>query len=84
MPLFEYACRACGHRFEFLTRADKTPACPACTSADLEKQLSVFAVSGTAVSAARGASASPEPCGTCGDPGGEGSCAIKYPTSSLN
>ena len=84
MPLFEYACRACGHQFEFLTRADKTPACPACTSADLERQLSVFAVSGTAVSAARGASAAPEPCGACGDPGGEGSCAIKYPTSSLN
>ena len=85
MPLFEYACRGCGHHFEFLTRADKTPACPACTSAELDKQLSVFAVSGTAVSAARGASAAAaEACGHCGDPDGEGSCAIKYPTSSLN
>ena len=82
MPLFEYACRGCGHHFEFLTRADKTPACPACTSADLEKQLSAFAVSGTAASASKNAAA--EACGACGDPAGEGSCAIKYPTSSLN
>lgn len=81
MPLFEYACRACGHHFEFLTYAGKTPACPACMSADLEKQLSSFAVSGTA---AKARTAAAEPCGSCGDPGGEGSCAIKYPTSSLN
>jgi len=82
MPLFEYACRACGHHFEFLTRADKTAACPACTSADLEKQLSAFAVAGTAVSSSKSAAAAP--CDACGDPAGEGSCAIKYPTSSLN
>ena len=82
MPLYEYACRACGHRFEFLTRAGRTPSCPACAGADLEKQLSVFGVSGTAASASRGMSA--EPCGTCGDPDGPGSCSIKYPTSSLH
>jgi putative FmdB family regulatory protein len=81
MPLYEYACRSCGHRFEFLTRAGSVPSCPACTSAELEKQLSVFAVNKPG-----GASfdAAGEACGTCGDPGGPGSCAIKYPTSSLN
>jgi putative FmdB family regulatory protein len=85
MPLFEYACRACGHRFEFLTRANQTPNCPACASAELEKQLSVFAVSKPAGSAASlGDARVAEACGTCGDPGGPGSCAIKYPSSSLN
>lgn len=83
MPLFEYACRSCGHRFEFLTRANRTPSCPACASAELEKQLSVFATNkpGTATLGDSGAA---EACGTCGDPDGPGSCAIKYPTSSLN
>ncbi len=44
MPIFEYACRACGHAFEALVRAADTPACPACTSQDLEKLLSAVAV----------------------------------------
>jgi putative FmdB family regulatory protein len=74
MPLFEYACRRCGHRFEYLTREGRTPSCPGCTSADLEKQLSVFAVNTAAASPAR--SAAPGPCGTCGDPRGPGACSI--------
>lgn len=81
MPLFEYACRTCGHHFEYLTRAGRTPSCPACTSSELEKQLSVFAVSKPSASAF-GGDAGLEPCGTCGDPAG--SCAVKYPSSSLN
>jgi hypothetical protein len=47
--------------------------CPKCHSAQLEPQLSVFAV------AARGTSASARPegaCGTCGDPRGPGACAL--------
>ena len=40
MPLFEYTCRACSHRFEVLVRTGDTPACPACASEDLEKMLS--------------------------------------------
>src|SRR5258706_16416251 len=74
MPLYEYACRACGHRFEFLTRADRTPACPSCSSAELEKQLSVFAVSSSTSSPAGVAPAGP--CGACGGPRGPGACSI--------
>jgi putative FmdB family regulatory protein len=73
MPLFEYACRGCGHRFEYLTRQGEQPSCPACRSVELEKQLSVFAVS------AHGSSPSKEfagPCGTCGDPRGPGACSM--------
>ena len=45
MPLFDFACRQCGHRFEALVRPGYDPACPSCESADLEKQPSMFAVS---------------------------------------
>jgi putative FmdB family regulatory protein len=45
MPLFEYTCRACDSQFELLVRGSTPPACPSCGSADLEKVLSMFAVS---------------------------------------
>ena len=69
MPLFDYACRDCGHRFEALVQGRAKPACPECESKKLEKQLSAFAVS----------SGRPDPapiagCGSCGDPRGPGAC----------
>jgi putative FmdB family regulatory protein len=46
MPLFEYQCKRCGNQFEALVRAGgPSPSCPACRSEDLEKLLSLFAVS---------------------------------------
>jgi len=47
MPLFDFHCRACGHRFEALIRPqdEQPPACPSCRGTDLERQLSSFAVS---------------------------------------
>jgi len=45
MPLYEYDCRGCGHRFEALVRGAEVPACPECSSLDLERVLSQFAVS---------------------------------------
>ena len=45
MPIYEYACRSCAHRFELLIRGTSTaPVCPECRSADLEKLLSLPAV----------------------------------------
>lgn len=71
MPIYEYACRACGHEFETLVRGTDTPSCAKCESADLDKKLSVFsAQSNSSDSTAAG------PCGTCGHPGGPGSCAL--------
>jgi putative FmdB family regulatory protein len=72
MPLFEYACRACDHHFELLVRESTTLECPKCASRELDKQLSVFAVSAPSSGAAR--TAAPMPCGACGDPRGAGSC----------
>jgi putative FmdB family regulatory protein len=74
MPLFEFACRECGNKFEYLTRAGQSPACPSCHSADLEKQLSVFAVNAGSASAAPIRATGP--CGACGDPRGPGACSI--------
>jgi putative FmdB family regulatory protein len=72
MPLYEYQCRSCTHRFEELVRAsDGAPPCPSCQGTDLEKLLSAFAVStGTPAPAMAGG------CGSCGDPRGPGACRL--------
>ena len=67
MPIFEYACRACGHEFETLVRAAETPSCIGCGSPELDKKLSVFAAQQAQPVAA-------SPCGNCGNPGGPGAC----------
>ncbi len=75
MPIFEYACAACGNEFETLVRGS-SPAveCPKCHGTDLRKKLSAFASrSGTAAASADWPSA----CQTCGNPGGPGSCGLK-------
>ena len=74
MPLFEYECRGCGRHFEYLTRDGQSPSCPACKGSDLQKLLSVFAVSGG--SAEKFASPAGGPCGSCGDPRGPGACSM--------
>jgi len=46
MPLYEYACAECGHRFEILQRLGEGAeglSCPKCDAARVEKQFSTFA-----------------------------------------
>lgn len=59
MPIFEYVCKACGQRFEFLKLPSATtvPSCPACQSANLERLLSGFALSTTELTKARATAA---------------------------
>jgi putative FmdB family regulatory protein len=73
MPLFEYACRSCDNRFELLVRESTKLECPKCASDQLDKQLSVFAVSAPSSSPRMMGPVSP--CGACGDPRGPGSCS---------
>ena len=69
MPLYEYRCETCDHRFETLVRSGEQPTCPSCAGVALEKLMSTFAV-------ADGARRDPAPsgCGRCGDPRGPGAC----------
>ena len=73
MPIYEYACRDCRHDFEILVHDGRTPVCPSCDSASLEKRFSAFAVGrgGAAI-----ATSSPQACGSCGDPRGAGACSM--------
>jgi len=71
MPLYEYECRGCGQRFEHLTRSDRPPVCPGCSSQDLAKLFSVFAAQSSTP-----AKSTIAPCGSCGSPDGPGSCSV--------
>jgi len=71
MPIFEYICQECQHRFEALVFGKEKAECPKCHAKKLEPQLSVFAV------AAKAPAASPSgACNSCGDPRGPGACSL--------
>jgi putative FmdB family regulatory protein len=44
MPIYEYRCRACTRQFEALVRSGTDVRCPACSSKDLERLLSLPAI----------------------------------------
>jgi putative FmdB family regulatory protein len=81
VPLYEYACPACGARFEKLVRRfGEAVACPSCASVDVEKQLSVFAVATASPSppfAACGAAACSPEAGGCAGACGDGACPLE-------
>ncbi len=45
MPIYEYECRDCQNRFELLVLDSTPPACPDCQATDLERLMSLSAVS---------------------------------------
>ena len=54
MPIYEYSCSKCGHRFDVLQRVGEdgsSVTCPKCGAAKPEKMLSAFASSGGGSSA---------------------------------
>ncbi len=73
MPIFEYVCRECNHRFELLMQGAAEAVCPQCKTTKLEKQFSAFGVGATANWASSG---TPGSCGSCGDPRGPGACSM--------
>jgi putative FmdB family regulatory protein len=71
MPLYEYRCRDCSHRFEILQRMGDGAlglACPHCSGNLLDKQFSTFAAASGGHASADGAMCEGVACGTgpCG------------------
>jgi putative FmdB family regulatory protein len=47
LPIYEYACRSCDHRFEELVKVNGSPVavdCPECGSSETARLMSAFAV----------------------------------------
>lgn len=65
MPIYEYACPACGADFELLVRSDTAVACPSCASPRLDRKLSLTAEPAR-VSPAPTCEAPESPQGGCG------------------
>jgi putative FmdB family regulatory protein len=69
MPLYEYTCQECGHRFEVLQRIGEGPEgveCPQCESENIEKEFSTFASTSDSGGMSFGSSGG----GGCGGGGG--------------
>lgn len=68
MPIYEYTCTECGHRFEELVPAHRASKvrCPECGSLRAERAFSVFAAHSEAGPAANAEGG----CCSCGDAGG--------------
>lgn len=65
MPLYEYQCTECGHRFEVLQRMGEGAeglSCPRCQASRPEKKFSTFAASGGAGSTSASASSGAACC----------------------
>lgn len=59
MPIYEYACMECEDHFEELVRSsEQVVTCPSCGAAKVMKQLSSFAVHGSAAPTSSGVTAS--------------------------
>lgn len=44
MPMFDFVCTDCQKSFEALVRGSTPPACPACGSTALEKQMALSSI----------------------------------------
>jgi putative FmdB family regulatory protein len=63
MPIYEYRCERCGEEFELLLPSSGAAArCPGCSSAQVKKRFSLFAVTGSSRQSGQGKSPS---CGGC-------------------
>lgn len=69
MPMYEFQCERCGTRFEELVRSAtriEDVRCPACGTAEVERQVSAAAVGGGSSSSGGGSSGASGSCGGSG------------------
>jgi putative FmdB family regulatory protein len=58
MPIYEYECLGCGHRFEYLVLKATPPAtCPSCQKTELKQLVSLCGISSETIRDANFASA---------------------------
>jgi putative FmdB family regulatory protein len=79
MPIYEYACKQCGHEFEHLLRTLSAPApdCPQCGAPGPSKKLSTFAPMASGF-----ASDFSDSCPTCPSATGGGCAGATCPMAS--
>ena len=71
MPIYEFLCDHCEVRFEELVRNGDRPRCPECSTNDVRRLLSSFAVHSTSANVGGGgaskscSSCAGSSCGTC-------------------
>ena len=70
MPIYEFECHPCGHRFEEIVGAGARLAdgiaCPKCKSPEIDRTIARFAVTSSSSSSASSAeSCPPQGCGRC-------------------
>jgi putative FmdB family regulatory protein len=53
MPIYDFKCVKCGHRFEELVRVDASAHCPKCKAKNAERQFSMTAAVSTDKTRAR-------------------------------
>ena len=68
MPIFEYVCNDCNHKFEQLVMNGNAVKCKSCEGENLRKLFSVFA--STSSEPSYGGFSEGAGCGRCGDPNG--------------
>jgi len=69
VPIYEYTCKSCKSRFEYLAKSMSSASevkCPDCGSKQTSRNLSVFAVG---AEPSKQSSPPPGMCGRCGGPG---------------
>ncbi len=74
MPIYEYACKSCGHRLEAMQKMSDPllTECPTCGKPELAKQMSAAGAFVMKESSRKGSSDSAPACGS----GGCGACSL--------
>jgi putative FmdB family regulatory protein len=65
MPIFDFICVKCGHRFETLVMGSERPSCPKCGGNKLKKQPSAVARRGKGEAGGGCGGCSGGNCSTC-------------------
>ncbi len=74
MKLYDFQCNRCARRFEELVRDVAEARCPSCSSSEVTRQISAFAIAG-----GRG-EAAPTSAADCGPCCGGGACGWNQPS----